>query len=188
MTLTHDIETPTPLAGPDEPSAQMLLREAKRRERRRRLTWAALVIVMAVLAGTVTQLVRTGAAPRPLGTSAVSSHVSSSAAVVTCAGATRVRPVSLVITCADANVALTATKWTSWNANEAVGTTRFAMNLCVPYCAASPISYFANARVRLYAPVSTSHGRLFSAMVVHYTLKGHAKVFHFSWRGATYFR
>jgi hypothetical protein len=64
-----------------------------------------------------------------------------------------------------------------------VGTTRFALNLCTPYCAASKMSYFPHSTVRLTRPVATKHGRLYSRLVVHYLLKGKATTFSFSWSG-----
>jgi hypothetical protein len=50
------------------------------------------------------------------------------------------------------------------------------------------MSYFAHASVRLYAPVATSHGRFFSALVVRYRLHGAPRTFSFSWRGDTALR
>ncbi len=96
---------------------------------------------------------------------------------------TVVRPTSFVITCADGNASLTATHWSTWSASGAVGTTRFALNLCTPYCAASKMSYFPHSTVRLTRPVATKHGRLYSRLVVHYLLKGKATTFSFSWSG-----
>jgi len=103
--------------------------------------------------------------------------------MLTCAGKTVVKPVGFVISCADANSELTATHWTSWNARGAVGTTRFGLNLCIPYCAASRMSYFPRSTVRLSAPVPTKHGRLFSKLVVAYRLHGKTRKFDFSWVG-----
>jgi hypothetical protein len=57
------------------------------------------------------------------------------------------------------------------------------MNLCKPYCAASPITYFPNSSVRLSAPDVTKQGRLFSSLVVRYRANGKLKSFRFSWRG-----
>ena len=103
--------------------------------------------------------------------------------ILACSGAMLVRPSNFVISCADANAALTKTHWTTWNSRGATGTTRFALNLCNPYCAASPISYFPKSTVRLSAPVMTKHGRLFSKLVVRYIYRGKAKTFGFSWAG-----
>jgi hypothetical protein len=61
--------------------------------------------------------------------------------------------------------------------------TSFALNLCTPYCAASPISYFPHSSVTLSAPVKTRHGRLFSKLVVRYIHRGKATSFIFSWAG-----
>ena len=103
--------------------------------------------------------------------------------ILTCAGTTVSHPRNFVISCADANAALTQTHWSTWSAHSATGTTRFALNLCTPYCAASPMSYFPRSSVTVSAPVSTRHGRLFSKLVVHYVYRGKATSFSFSWAG-----
>ncbi|MGH9291306.1 MAG: hypothetical protein ACRDZ6_00820 [Acidimicrobiales bacterium] len=100
-----------------------------------------------------------------------------------CHGKTVVRPRSFVISCADANAQLTRTGWEHWGAASARGTTRFALNLCKPYCAASKMSYFPNSRVVLSTPETTPHGRLFSKLAVHYQLDHKKKVFTLSWKG-----
>ncbi|MBW4079250.1 MAG: hypothetical protein HIU84_12225, partial [Acidobacteria bacterium] len=103
--------------------------------------------------------------------------------ILACTGTTVSRPRNFVISCADANAALTETHWSTWRANSATGTTRFALNLCTPYCAASPMSYFPHSSVALSAPVKTRHGRLFSKLVVRYIHRGKATSFSFSWAG-----
>jgi len=115
----------------------------------------------------------------------VGATASSTATVklLTCTNTKVFKPATFVISCADANSQLTATHWSTWNATSATGTTRFALNLCVPYCAASKMSYFPKSTVRLTDPVNTKHGRLFSSLVVRYRLKGKWKTFSFSWKG-----
>ncbi len=103
--------------------------------------------------------------------------------ILACTGTTVSRPRNFVISCADANAALTETHWSTWSANRATGTPRFALNLCTPYCAASPMSYFPKSTVRLSAPVTTRHGRLFSKLVVRYIYRGKVTSFNFSWAG-----
>lgn len=105
------------------------------------------------------------------------------AKILTCRGKTVVKPKNFVIACADANAQLTATHWASWTAWSATGTTKFALNLCKPYCAASKISFFPRSKVRLFAPVNAKHGRLFSKLTVSYKLHGKTKTFTFSWSG-----
>lgn len=103
--------------------------------------------------------------------------------VLTCGGKTVVKPSTFIISCADANTELTATHWTSWTARSATGTTRFGLNLCNPYCAASKFSFFPGSTVRLSAPVIAKHGRLFSKLTVTYKLHGKTKTLGFSWSG-----
>ena len=114
-----------------------------------------------------------------------SSGASTPAAVklLTCSNSTVTRPVNYVISCADANAALSETHWTTWNPTYAVGTTRFVLNLCKPYCAASPRTDFANSTVRLSAPMTTKRGRLFSELVVRYVYKGKTDTFSLSFKG-----
>jgi len=100
-----------------------------------------------------------------------------------CTNRAVLKPRVFTITCADGYILLSATHWTRWSPTVAEGTTTFAMNLCVPYCAASKMSYFPRSSVRLFAPVSTSHGRLFSRLAVTYKLHGKTKAFTFSWSG-----
>ncbi len=103
--------------------------------------------------------------------------------ILACTGATVSRPRDFVISCADANAALTQTHWSTWSANGAMGTTRLALNLCQPSCVASRMSYFPHSSVTLSAPVTTKHGRLFSKLLVRYAYRGKAASFSFSWVG-----
>ncbi len=121
--------------------------------------------------------------------SASSLGSSSRVGLFSCANKVVVRPGTFVITCADANVQLTATKWSEWGSTTAVGTTRFAMNLCRPSCVSSKMSYFPSSVVRLSAPADTkAHGWLFSKLVVTYRLDGKTKTYDFSWVGDPAFR
>ncbi|HVB51152.1 MAG TPA: hypothetical protein VND89_05370 [Acidimicrobiales bacterium] len=124
-----------------------------------------------------------GSTPSTPGAAASALSSLKSASILTCRGSYVMEPTSFVITCADANTQLTRTHWSSWTSTGAKGTTRFAMNLCTPYCAASPMSYFANSKVDLSAPVKTKKGTLYSLMVVHYSLHAQAKTYRFSWKG-----
>lgn len=115
--------------------------------------------------------------------SGASTIKASTARILTCTGTTVSRPSNFVISCADANAALTKTHWSTWNAKGAIGTTRFAFNLCEPSCVASKMSYFPNSTVRLSVPVTAKHGRLFSKLVVRYIYRGKTASFSFSWTG-----
>lgn len=103
--------------------------------------------------------------------------------LLTCTDTTVVRPTEFVITCADGYTQLTKTHWTTWTATQARGTTDFAMNMCTPDCASSPMSYFPRSTVVLSRPVDTRHGRLFSLLTVRYVATGTTRTFQFSWRG-----
>jgi hypothetical protein len=58
-----------------------------------------------------------------------------SAVVVDCSGHQQTRPSSFVLTCADANDALTALHWVGWAASQAFGTGTEQVNTCTPDCA-----------------------------------------------------
>ena len=55
--------------------------------------------------------------------------------VVDCSGQRQTRPSSFVLTCADANDALTALHWVAWADNQAFGTGTEKVNTCRPDCA-----------------------------------------------------
>jgi hypothetical protein len=58
-----------------------------------------------------------------------------STVVVDCSGQRETRPSSFVLTCADANDALTALNWVSWANNVAFGLGTEKVNTCTPDCA-----------------------------------------------------
>ena len=168
--------------GPWPSTIEVLFREARRRARRRRIrrSVAAVASLAIVGAAMVVGVSSAGSSStKPSGTPSV--LAGASAKVLTCSGASVVRPRSLIVTCADANTSLQATKWSTWGAAGATGTTTFALNLCTPYCAASPVSYFPRSSVSLSAPIATRHGNYFSRLVVHYLQGSTPKVFTFSW-------
>ena len=164
---------------------KLLFKEAKQRERRRRLRWLSFAAALILMAG-----VASGIAHAAASSSGGSGHGSpgalatvTEAKVVTCQGSNVTRPRTFIVTCADANTQLIDTHWTKWTSASAVGTTTFAMNLCKPYCAASKMSYFPHSTVQFSSPISTKRGRVFSLLVVHYASDGHAHVFRFSFKG-----
>ena len=185
MTLLLDVpQVSEYVKEPWDPTMEMLFREARRRERRRRIrrSFAVAAVVLITLAAM-------GFSMSTVGSSATRSNAtppvvtSHDAGVLTCSGSSVVQPRTIVISCADANAALSATHWTTWNATSAVGTTDFVLNLCKPYCAASKRTNFYNSSVRLSAPVTTKHGRLFSKLVVRYRYQGKTDSFSLSWVG-----
>jgi hypothetical protein len=183
-TITQpDFVTPTPEQS-TLPGMEMLFREAKLRERRRRLAWfgAALVVVAAGALGLGMKSNAIGSPPKVPGAITVSVAKSVTTKILTCAGISAIKPSNFVITCADSNTELTQTHWSTWTASGATGTTRFAMNLCKPYCAASPMSYFPDSVVRLSAPETTKHGTFFSMLLVTYKLHGKVTKYSFSWK------
>ncbi|HEY5111953.1 MAG TPA: hypothetical protein VII67_06455 [Acidimicrobiales bacterium] len=184
-TMTKSATVPTPLGQSETPPIEVLFKEAKQRERRRRLKWLGAVLASFAFVGAVigASMSAFGSTPSTTGAAASALSTLKSAGMLTCRGSYVMEPTSFIITCADSNTELTRTHWSTWTSTGARGTTRFAMNLCTPYCAASPMSYFANSKVDLSAPVKTTKGTLFSLMVVHYSLHGQAKTYRFSWKG-----
>jgi hypothetical protein len=57
------------------------------------------------------------------------------AVVVNCLGKQQTRPLSFVLTCADANDALSGLHWVSWASSQAFGTGTEVVNTCTPDCA-----------------------------------------------------
>ena len=56
--------------------------------------------------------------------------------MVDCSGQRQTRPSSFILTCADANDALTVLHWVSWADGQAFGTgTKKKVNTCTPDCA-----------------------------------------------------
>ncbi len=163
----------------------LLFKEAKQRERRRRLRWLSLFIAVVMIAGVASGIAYANAGSNGGNgqSSPAALALGTEAKVLTCQGTDVVRPRTFIVTCADAYTQLTDTRWTTWNSKSAVGTTTFAMNLCKPYCAASKMSYFPNSTVRFSAPLSTKRGRVFSLLVVHYVSNGKSHVFRFSFKG-----
>src|SRR6185437_2117185 len=79
-----------------------------------------------------------GCAPAHIGTTVSASlaeNQAGSTVVVGCSGQQQNRPSSFVLTCADANDALTALHWVAWANNQAFGTGTEKVNTCRPDCA-----------------------------------------------------
>ena len=111
---------------------------------------------------------------------AVATAFASSAtpALLSCSGAHLVRPAgTVVLSCADGNSLIRDTRWQSWNAAGATGTTDFGLNLCTPTCVASRIRFFPGSAIRLVGATRTSKGLLFSRAVIRYTLNGEQRTF-----------
>jgi hypothetical protein len=179
-TLVHDSgETSTVR------TIEVLSKRTLRRERRRRLKWLGVALVVLGIGGAITGPATSafGSSPSHSASADISAAASTKTSVLTCRDTLVVKPASFIITCADANTQLTQTRWSSWTSVSALGTTRFAMNLCKPNCAASPMSYFPKSHVTLSAPVTTKKGKLFSLMVVRYTMNGMSMTYRFSWKG-----
>jgi hypothetical protein len=163
---------------------ELLFKEAKARQHRRRFRWLAFALAAVVAIGVLLGVTyRAGGSPPRGANGEAPLVVKTSAKVLTCAGADVVRPVNYIITCADAYTQLTKTTWSTWSTSEAIGRTDFAMNLCNPYCAASKMSYFPNSTVHFSAPIATKHGTLFSLLTVRYEYKGASHLFRFSFKG-----
>jgi hypothetical protein len=90
---------------------------------------AAIVIAVGFLAGCASATSGTATAA-PAGAAAQRSTV-----ILDCSGQRQTRPSSFVLTCADANDALTALHWASWAAGQAFGTGTEKVNTCTPDCA-----------------------------------------------------
>jgi hypothetical protein len=162
---------------------KLLFKEAKQRERRRRLRWLSLFVAIIVVAGVASSIATTSSSGHHGHGSPATLAANTDAKVLTCQGSDVIRPRTFIVTCADAYTQLTDTHWTTWTSARAVGTTTFALNLCKPYCAASKMSYFPHSTVQFSSPISTKRGRVFSLLVVHYVSDAQPHVFRFSFKG-----
>jgi hypothetical protein len=98
--------------------------------------------------------------------------------LLSCSGKPLLRPTGLVVlSCADANSEIRATRWSSWRRTNADGTTTFGLNLCTPTCAQSTLSIFPHSHVRLTGVVETKQGPRFSRAVITYVHHGKTKTF-----------
>jgi hypothetical protein len=99
-------------------------------------------------------------------------------ALLGCGGSRLLRPAgTVVLSCADGNTEIRATRWHAWTRMRAIGTTDFGVNLCTPTCVASRMRFFPGATIRLLAPTPTRTGPVFSRAVVTYTLGGERRTF-----------
>lgn len=87
-----------------------------------------------------------------------------------CAHRPQVRPASIVIACADANLYVDHLRWTSWGRKTAVASGRGHQNDCKPYCAAGHFHAFP-MRVTLSRVVTCVKGRREFARL-SWTIKG----------------
>jgi len=126
----------------------------------RRVSW---LVVLFVSVGVVAALA-SASAPLPR--------------LLSCSGKPLLRPTGLVVlSCADANSEIRATRWSSWRGTSADGTTTFGLNLCTPTCAQSTLTVFPHSHVRLTGVVETKQGPRFSRAVITYLLHGTTKTF-----------
>jgi len=89
---------------------------------------ATILVVAGLLAGCASA--RSGA------TSPASDRAAQRGAVVVdCIGQQQTRPSSFILTCADANDALSGLRWVNWAASQAFGTGTEVVNTCTPDCA-----------------------------------------------------
>ncbi len=163
MTLT----APPPTHPASSPEA--LIPEARRRGRRRVVRRAVLALATVLVAGValLTALAASGTSGEG-GAPGSGAVAASTPRVATCTGRAVLEPSTLTLSCADANSALTTTRWSAWGTTSARGVTTFAVNPCTPNCASSPLRYFRGATVILDRPVATTRGERFSRAVVTY--------------------
>ena len=94
---------------------------------------AAIMLALGFLAGCASAT--SGAATPASARAAAPAAAQRNTVVVDCSGQRQTRPSSIIVTCADANDALTALHWVSWAASQAFGTGTEKVNTCTPDCA-----------------------------------------------------
>jgi hypothetical protein len=95
--------------------------------------FTAILIALGFLAGCASG--QSGATTPASSRAADAAASQGSTVVVDCSGQRQTRPSSFILTCADANDALTALHWASWAAGQAFGTGTETVNACTPDCA-----------------------------------------------------
>ena len=80
-------------------------------------------------------------------------------------GEVSAKPTGLVLSCADANIALETLKWSSWGKSTAKATGIFSENDCSPTCAAGTFNRY-KANVTLSAPRTINGTKVFTKVRV----------------------
>lgn len=82
--------------------------------------------------------------------------------VVNCAGKGVMKPKEIVLSCADAGVALTKLTWSKWDANGATGTGTLTWNTCLPKTCVAGIVQKYKVKVELGGLASGPNLNVFS--------------------------
>jgi hypothetical protein len=91
---------------------------------------------------------------------------------LTCTKKLSAQPVSLILSCADANSMLTALHWTDWGDATAYATGQVTWNVCTPTCVsghwrAEPVTLWAwRVRDNLYTRLTSSDPRFLSTITL----------------------
>lgn len=94
--------------------------------------------------------------------------------VINCLGKKVVKPKQIVVTCADANVAVTGITWSTWTMNGAVGSGTLSWNTCLPTdCASGAVETYP-VRVKLGRVASGPDVTAFSKMTLVFPKGGPA--------------
>lgn len=89
--------------------------------------------------------------------------------VVNCMGNAVVKPKSIVIACADANIAVNDITWSSWTLNDAKGKGTLVWNTCLPETCADGIVEEYPVRITLGRVASGPSLSIFSGMRLTFT-------------------
>lgn len=101
------------------------------------------------------------------GTPAVAASGGHTKVIATC-NKPSYKPHRFDMACADANAQLQKAKYSSWTKTRAKGHGTYVFNPCKPDCASSGFKY-KPATFTLNKVKSTSHGRLFTRIHIHYS-------------------
>jgi len=112
------------------------------------------------------------------GTGVALAHAASAAptdtVVINCAGKGVQKPKEIVLTCADAGVALTKLTWSKWDANGATGTGTLSWNTCLPKTCVAGIVEKYKVKVTLGGVASAPNVNAFSKVDVSFPKGGPA--------------
>ena len=85
-----------------------------------------------------------------------------------CTSQLKAEPASVVVTCADAGVAVANIEWQAWGAEATTGTGTAHVNDCDPDCVAGDISAYEDAEVTLTAIEQCDYGAQYTKLELRF--------------------
>ncbi len=131
---------------------------------------SGLAVVGMIAGGAISIMAPANAAPSAPSSSATTNYI------VNCAGKTVTKPTSIVITCADAGVAINKIKWSSWDLNAAKGSGVLSWNTCLPKTCVAGVTVKYPVSITLGGVASAPNLNVFSKVEVAFPKAGPASL------------